>query len=292
MRQSDFVSPTDQPVEDDVLEQLREVVGEERVLARRETALHAAADAHVPKLSVAVRYAFAMGRRVARSKNPERIAAVVRKALDDVLPKTLFKAYVAGGEAGVKMLGQLRAAGDVPGHEFHGNQWTTGQGGQGERTRARTLRTAAGPFKMKFDASNPRAAKWARTYGATLAKGIADTTRERISEAIARSQETGEDPYDEILDAVGDEDRAEVIARTESMRAVHEGQREGWEQAVEKGLLTGDERRVWIVTPDDILCPICEELEDEEADMDGEYPGGIDGPPAHPNCRCTEGLTS
>ena len=74
------------------------------------------------------------------------------------------------------------------------------------------------------------------------------------------------------------------------MRAVHQGQREVWEQAVEDGLLDAGMKRTWIVTADDRLCPICEPLDGETADLDGLFAGEFEGPPAHPNCRCTEGL--
>lgn len=143
---------------------------------------------------------------------------------------------------------------------------------------------------MKFDASNPRAAKWAKEHAAELAQDISDVTREQIAAAIARQQETGFDSYEEILDAVGDEARAEVIARTESMRAVHAGQREAWNQAIDDGLLTGNERRAWIVVGDELTCPICSGLDGETAKLGGQYNGGYDSPPAHPNCRCTEGI--
>lgn len=238
-----------------------------------ETSVHAAADANVARISVAVKHAFAMGRRAARwTKDPNRIASTIRRALTVTLPPVLLRTRIAGGRAGAAMLTKL-----LRNAELRAAKKTTGD-------------KDIGPFTMKFDASNPEAAAWAREHGTELAKDLSDSARERIKEAIALSQETGEDPYDAILEAVGDDERAELIARTESMRAVHEGQREGWDQAVEEGLLTGDERRVWIVTDDEKLCPECEELDGETASLDGEYPGGYDGPPAHPNCRCTEGL--
>lgn len=147
------------------------------------------------------------------------------------------------------------------------------------------------PFKMSFDASNARAAAWARDHAAELATGISDTTEQIIRDTIARTQDEGDltEQYDEILTAIGDEDRASLIARTESMTAANEGNRQGWDQAVDAGLLTGDEKRTWIATSD--ACPECEALDEEETDLDGSYPGdGEDGPPLHPNCRCTEGL--
>jgi SPP1 gp7 family putative phage head morphogenesis protein len=142
---------------------------------------------------------------------------------------------------------------------------------------------------MSFDAANPDAAKWAREHGAELAKGISDTTRDRIKEAIAREHETGEEAQSDIEDAIGDEARAEMIARTESMDAANEGLTQGWDQAVEEGLLTGDEQKTWIAAEDP--CPECEEVDGETVPMDEDFSVG-DDPPLHPNCRCTMGLVS
>lgn len=88
--------------------------------------------------------------------------------------------------------------------------------------------------------------------------------------------------------------RAETIARTETLAASNEGQHELWDQAVEEDLLPRDVRRVWIATPDERECPICESLDGQAVglgesfvDDDGEQ---YDDPPAHPNCRCAQGI--
>ncbi len=231
-----------------------------KTLAAKETPLHAAADSFVKKIQTTMAYAFAMGRRavkgVSPSKAPDVAAQAVSAALLEALPKTLAPVFTAGGQAGLAML-------------------------------KKALRTAA--TVEDTPTSNTAAAAWAKKHVAELVKDISETTRQHIADAIARSLENDDDPYDAILDAVGDDARAEVIARTESMRAVHEGQRQEWEQAVEDGLLTGNERRVWIATEVG-ACPECEALDNERADLDGTYPGGVEGPPLHPNCRCTEGI--
>lgn len=169
-------------------------------------------------------------------------------------------------------------------------------------TRAAGLRTAKrtdtprkdfGPLKMRFDATNQRVIDWADRHAAELIDGISESTREAINNAVADALERGsiKDLYDEILDAVGNEARAELIARTEVMTAANEGQREGWRQAVESGLLADDARVAWIATGDASVCPICDELDGQVRDMDGQYPDpGGDGPPQHPRCRCTEGI--
>lgn len=227
--------------------------------------LHAAADKKVASVSVAVRYAFATGRKaLGRPPNVEKAVSAIQRALREVLPATLLKVVVAGGEVGLRQLQKLRAA---------------------------ELRTLDKYHELRFDAGDPHAVDWADRHAAELIDGISETSREDINNAIAQALEDGDlsAAYDKILAAVGDSARAELIARNEVMTAVSEGQRLAWDQAVDESLLTGDEKRVWIAT--DSGCPICEALDGELADLNGAYPGdGGDGPPAHVNCRCTEGI--
>lgn len=385
-----------------------------RASAKAESAIHKVADAHLDKMTVAVRYAFARGRKAGAKGAP----AAIRRALLDVLPAALLKVVVDGGEMAAAKLGKLRVAGNADQPRDEKGQWTSTGGADsivfhgtakanlkaimkegiqphlgapgtmgangsavfathdiieaqrfastkvtdnglkkqigvifevhvpvGEAFRqlpngalkrdkaipsewihsarvqskdgswithsASALRhlslstvvfvvvnlgdgvsmRSLAPFIIRFDASDPRAAKWARERGAELAKDISDTTRERIAEAVANAAETGEDAYDEILAAIGDDSRAEMIARTETMMAANEGQRQAWDQAAEKGLLDEDTKRVWIATIG--CCDECDALDEEEATLDGEYPDpGGDGPPLHPNCRCTEGISA
>jgi hypothetical protein len=86
-------------------------------------------------------------------------------------------------------------------------------------------------------------------------------------------------------------DRATVITRTETLTAEHRGQEALWTVARQQGLLDpGTTRRTWIVTDDDRLDAECEALDGAEAELDGDFPGGVSGPPLHPQCRCSEGL--
>lgn len=88
--------------------------------------------------------------------------------------------------------------------------------------------------------------------------------------------------------------RALLIARTETIRAAVAGQNLLWRQALAEGLLRGTERRRWIITPDDRLCPSCEAMDGEEVGLDELFEsdtlGAVDGPPLHPDCRCGLGL--
>jgi hypothetical protein len=89
--------------------------------------------------------------------------------------------------------------------------------------------------------------------------------------------------------------RAEMIARTETIRAANAGQVESWMQAQEQGL-TGTMRERWLVASDERLCPNCQEI--PGMNPDGVVIGGmfqtpygpIMHPPAHPMCRCSLGI--
>lgn len=358
-----------------------------------------------------------MARYAASAPNISACISAIQKSLEATLPPVLARVYAAGGNVGFEGLRKLKALGDLPGHEFHGNQWTSGdgwedggihgtdagaaierdgfslgtagkqsgskgligtgiyldtsadkgiaplygktilsvqikqglkfldvadvrslytketaygdsdkitsmlraQGYDGVRAgdqavvfdpanvRVHKLRTLkpkpfdnrrtfpakAGAFSMRFDVKSPRAIKWAKEHAAELVKELSETSEKRIKAAVAGALEgDGLDAaYDTILKAVGDEARADMIARTETMTAANEGQRGSWDEAVERGLLPPDVKVSWIAT-EPFACPECEALDREERTLDGEYPdpGGA-GPPLHPNCRCTEGIT-
>lgn len=86
--------------------------------------------------------------------------------------------------------------------------------------------------------------------------------------------------------------RAEMIERTEIIDASARGIEAGWAQAVKDGFLGSGAKRVWIASP--AACPICLELAAlDPVGLDEAWEGSddsYDGPPAHPNCGCSEGL--
>lgn len=90
--------------------------------------------------------------------------------------------------------------------------------------------------------------------------------------------------------------RALTIARTETIAASNEGQRQLWLQAVEKGHLRGDELRTWITTPDERACVICLPMHGQLVGLTEHFtaPDGrsLMGPPAHPRCRCATGISA
>lgn len=164
------------------------------------------------------------------------------------------------------------------------------------------MRAAADePVEIKsfsFDKTNEKAVEWAHDHAAETITGISEATREDIRDLV---EGAFEDQYDvdeladRIEELIGDKARAETIARTETMRASNRGQTELWDQATDAGLLTGDEEKEWIVTPDDRLCAVCEPMDGETVPLTGRFTLNtgerVDEPPAHPNCRCTIGLS-
>jgi len=91
----------------------------------------------------------------------------------------------------------------------------------------------------------------------------------------------------EKVDKYADEklrERGEMIARTEIMDALNEGADKALEQAQDKGLLTDDATKEVILDPD--ACEECVAIASQ-----GPVPVGDDfsedGPPFHPQCRCT-----
>lgn len=191
-------------------------------------------------------------------------------------------------------------------------------------------RCGAGLVETSFNRINPEAVNWVDNYSFELIRGITDESKAAIRNVIARAFSEGIPPRDAarlIRASVGLTDgqaqavvnmradliskgvsfdvataranryagrlarqRAENIARTETMRASNEGQRQLWRQAQDRGYLPRAQQRVWIATEDERVCPVCGKLDGKRAALNGQFAGGHDGPPAHPSCRCTQGL--
>ncbi len=89
--------------------------------------------------------------------------------------------------------------------------------------------------------------------------------------------------------------RAERIARTETSAAYNHGQLSAIKEAREAGYLGEDAKtwKEWLAYPG--CCENCQAMNHQRMELEGEYPrhgGGSgylkeQGPPLHPNCRCT-----
>lgn len=185
----------------------------------------------------------------------------------------------------------------------------------------------------RFDLVNPAAIDAATYRSSLLIRSITAETRAAVQQVIARSIATGVPPRiaalqirplvgltprqmatvanyrSQLLEAGASQtaaakaggkyakkllaDRANTIARTETIRASVDGQQDVWKSAKTEGLISADAEQQWIVADDERLCPICGALADQTAPIDGSFTmgsGSISGPPAHPRCRCALGL--
>jgi len=132
---------------------------------------------------------------------------------------------------------------------------------------------------------NENAVEYAKERAAELVTNISESTREMLRSDIEDAMQEGMsngDLADLLADNYGfSDDRAEMIARTETAYADVQGNLKAYEASgvvAQKRWITGEG-----------CCPKCDELDgkvidlDESFDADGEE---IDGPPFHPNCRC------
>lgn len=185
-------------------------------------------------------------------------------------------------------------------------------------------------IKFKFDDEAKAAQKASEEFAAKMVTEVSAETQKAINAVITKAIRDGIPPYDaarlvesliglttsqsmaamkyreELIDngltldkvdaKVNEyadqllEARAEMIARTEIMDALNTGYEESLLQAQEEGFLSDNATKEVILTDDaceEICVPIAEQ---------GPVPIGDDfsedGPPFHPHCRCTIGIST
>lgn len=146
------------------------------------------------------------------------------------------------------------------------------------------------PIGVDWNLINVRASSWAARYAGELIKGVTETTRRAVQEAISAFFETGgmtrADLEARLMRIFGPK-RAEMIAITEVTRAAAEGENQIAAELARAGILM---EAVWNTRNDELVCPICGPLNQERAiEYTGErtpYWAGGYTPPAHPRCRC------
>ena len=115
---------------------------------------------------------------------------------------------------------------------------------------------------------------------------ITEGTRDGIRATVEDAMRTGA-TNDEIAASLQasygfSDDRAMMIARTETQMAANAGALEGYKAS---GVVQG---KLWSTADDDLVSEDCQENADAgELALDAEFPSGDDAPPAHPNCRCS-----
>lgn len=78
--------------------------------------------------------------------------------------------------------------------------------------------------------------------------------------------------------------RSENIARTEILRASHEGRRQAWAQGLQQGYIGPSAIQEWSANLDGRVCPTCSSYDGWRVPISAEFPEG--DPPLHPSCRC------
>jgi len=159
---------------------------------------------------------------------------------------------------------------------------------------------------MGFDytLANVDAMDWARRYTNQLMRDLNVTNDAIVGEAVTRWLENS-NPIQTLRDDIAQRvpgaygrsrsKRAELIARTETTRAIAEGERTAYRAS---GVVSGMR---WQTKKDEIVCPYCGSLNQQVVSIDGgaffdalppELQAKLRGrtfevPPAHPGCRCT-----
>jgi len=142
-----------------------------------------------------------------------------------------------------------------------------------------------GDFDALLEQANRDAVAWASDRAGELVTEVTESTIDGIRELVTSAIDEGatvSDLADHLSDAFEFSDaRAAVIARTETSFAENAGTLLGWRRS---GVVSG---KVWLVG-DAEVCDECDALSDVEVPLDADFPNdGGDGPPLHPNCRCT-----
>ena len=140
-------------------------------------------------------------------------------------------------------------------------------------------------------------------YGGMLISGIDDTTRQALMDSLSQGFDNGESVSDlskrvtDIFD-IADDQRAEMIARTEAIRASNAATVEAYRQS---DVVVAKE---WLSEMDERTCAYCEELDGKAIPLDDNYfdqgdsltvgdstmtfdYADVGEPPAHADCRCT-----
>lgn len=157
----------------------------------------------------------------------------------------------------------------------------------GKRATTQPPFSAANPLSTNWDVFNTNIEKWLKGYSIELADEVNLTTLDKLKASLFEGWEAGEsipdlsnrvrDLYEEF-----DKSRAEMIARTETLKASNQGSLETYRSS---GVV---DRTMWIVGPEP--CEYCQALDGAVADLGDDYHSDlddVDAPPLHPRCVCS-----
>ena len=136
---------------------------------------------------------------------------------------------------------------------------------------------------------NEKSLKWIQTEGLKFVTGVNETTREDLKVAIGEGLQS-EESIDQLKGRIlgvfesATKSRAEMIARTEVLRATNFATNEAYKQS---GIVKSKE---WLTALDERTCEICTPLDTKIVGVNESFNtsvGAVDFPPVHPRCRCT-----
>lgn len=139
------------------------------------------------------------------------------------------------------------------------------------------------PIGVAWEGIVQSAATWAEQYAFGLVRGLVDTTRTALQQAVSayfRGPQTVQELTRRIAQALMPQTRAELIAQTEITRAADRGQQAFVDELRRTNpALVMDE--YWETNNDEFVCPICGPRHNQRRGTNWDEP-----PPAHPRCRC------
>jgi hypothetical protein len=143
---------------------------------------------------------------------------------------------------------------------------------------------------IDYTLTNQQAAEKAREYVYGLVRGINDTTRDALRNAVSSFVQTPGMTIGDLSNLIAPSfgaDRADRIAITEVTRAYASGEMAAG-NALRQEFPGVRVVKIWFTNNDDIVmkCPICWPLEGQEVELNEDFEGGYDQPPGHPGCRC------
>lgn len=137
---------------------------------------------------------------------------------------------------------------------------------------------SASRVAVDWGTASTAAQSWATDYGYDLVKGLTDTTRAFLRDAITEWASSGQ-PLSELLDQlepVFGAQRASLIGATEVTRVYHSAGVAVWKQS---DIVTGYR---FNTDEDATVCDECAALDGQVFGLDDDD----NAPPLHPGCRC------
>lgn len=149
------------------------------------------------------------------------------------------------------------------------------------------------PIGVDWSLVNQAAIQWADRYSFELVTGINNTSRQAVSQTVSSffREDLTMGELRQRLGSIYGPVRADMIAQTEVTRASVEGEMATAREIENQGIRM---QKVWVTNRDEIVCPICQPLNNVRANTPGvdavfvhpESGVTYDAPPAHPRCRC------